>query len=202
MVLSGLIGRPSSDRPQHDGEEEHRPDQRHRHPLGLVHRQALGQQIGQHDEQDGDAGEGQREGHALRRVHVDQRSQQRLEMRRQRALPDHAGQDRQRVDADLHDGEVVARLLLDLQHLRGAVIAFVRQLSQLQPTRRGQRELRHREERAGADQQEDEQQAGTQGGFRNLESRQCSGRPLWGTSPFQAGTAPAAHLGRSVDSQG
>jgi hypothetical protein len=53
-------------------------------------------------------------------------------MQRQSSLTHDAAEDCHRVDAYLHDGEVIARLPLHRQHLVGPRIALVRQLPQLQ----------------------------------------------------------------------
>ena len=92
----------------------------------------------------------------------------------QGAFADHAAEDGHRVEADLHDGEVVARLLLHAQHPLGARIALVGHLAQAQATRSRQRDLGQGEEGAGDDQRQDEQQALDQAHDSECESGGCA----------------------------
>jgi hypothetical protein len=84
-------------------------------------------------------------------------------MRAQRAFAHHAAQNGHSVLPDLHHGEIVARLLLRAQHALGAGVALLGQLAQAQTPGRRERDLGHREESTGCNQQPNEQQAGTQG---------------------------------------
>jgi hypothetical protein len=124
----------------------HGADHHQRQPLGLVEAQALGQQVGQHDEQRGDAGERQPEAHRLGLLRPQPGLDQAGEMRAQRALAHHTGQDGQRVHADLHDGEVMPGASCTASTRRTRVAA-IGQLLQLETARRGQRQLGHRRRR-------------------------------------------------------
>ncbi len=56
----------------------------------------------------------------------------------ERAFTDDAAEDRHRVEADLHHGEVVAGLFLHAQHVLGPGVAVVGHLAQAQAARGGQ----------------------------------------------------------------
>ena len=88
-----------------------------------------------------------------RRHHV----QQRGEIGGEGGFAQDTGQDRHRVEADLHHGEEMAGLLLQLQHPLGAGHALVRQLPELDLARGGQGDFRYREKGAGRDQKGDDE---------------------------------------------
>ncbi len=77
----------------------------------------------------------------------------------ERAFADHAAEDGDGVQADLHHGEVVAGLLLQAHDAFGAQVALVRHLPQPQAPRGGKADFGEREEGAGRDQRGDDEQA-------------------------------------------
>ncbi len=139
-------------------EREHRPDHHQRAGLWKRHGDALGDQVGELDEEQGDDQERADIGDALGSDHVQVGQQRRLQQVGDMLLADDTGQDGHAVDADLHDGEEVARLLLEQHDLGGAAVATLRQHLQLGAARCGQRDLGNREE--GADQDKEKQDKG------------------------------------------
>ena len=119
----------------------HRPDHAHGEPLRIAHAEPLGKQVGEHQEHRDDRDERGQEGRVARGLDAEPQLEQACEVRAQRTFADHAAEDRDRIQPDLHHGEVVARLLLHAHHAVGARVAFVGHLAQAQAARRGQRDL-------------------------------------------------------------
>jgi hypothetical protein len=127
--------------------------------LGFGHAQALGEQVGEQDEQRGDDGERGEEARRLRARVAQPQAEDFREMGAERPLAHDAAEHRHGVLADLHGGEVVTGVHLQAQHLVGTAVALVGELAQAQAARGGQGDFRQREECAGRDEQGDDEQA-------------------------------------------
>ena len=149
-------------------------------PLGVGHGQALGEQVGQQDEQRSDDKERSQKSAGLRRFRRHPQAEKSREMGCQRTFADDAAQDGHRVQPHLHHGEIVARLLLHAQHPFGAHIALIGQLAQAQAARSGQRNFSDRKKGTRCNQQHDQQGILEHGKGRWAPERrtsvECSGR--------------------------
>jgi hypothetical protein len=158
MRSSRTVGRPNSlatasARPEHG--TQHADGQR----LGLGHAQALGQQVGEQDEQGGDGGEREQETHGLCAALGQPEHQQFGQVGGQCAFAHHAAQDGDGVQPDLRDREVLARLGLHLHDQFGAGFTILHHLPKPQAPGGGQRDFGHGEEGTGQYQCKDQQQA-------------------------------------------
>ena len=160
-------------RPQHRLEQARRPDLRLRHP------EPLRNQIGKHDEQRRHDDERAQKSEGLRTGRRQPMRVQLAQCRAQRTFTDDAAQNGDGVQADLHHGEVVPGLLLQLQHLGRPNIPLIRHLRQPQTPRSCERKLGQRKKGAEHDQQSDDEKAFGQlhTGFVpcNLRSKRSNG---------------------------
>ena len=149
-------------------------------PLGVGHGQALGEQVGQQDEQRSDDKERSQKSAGLRRLRRQPQTEKSSEMGRQRTFSDDAAQDGHRVQPHLHHGEIVARLLLHAQHPLGAHVALIGQLAQAQAARSGQRNFSDGKKGTRCNQQHDQQRILEHGKRQwapeRRTSAECSGR--------------------------
>ena len=174
----------------------HGPHQAHRQALGFVHAQALGEEVGEDQEDRNDGDERGDEGGPLRRFRAEPDSEQAGEVGAERALAHHAAENGDGVQADLHDGEVVARPRLQLQHPLGSRVALVGHLAQAQAARCRQADLGEREEGAGHDQRADDQQAlGQRHGVAGMPPWCHAGTRISLPTPLRARMPDGQHRG-------
>ena len=143
-----------------DGHAQQHGAQHHQQQaLRLDHAQAAGQQVSKQDEQRGDEKERGHRAQVLRHAGADPVVQQIGERGAERAFTDDTAQNRNRVLTDLHHGEVITGLLLQLDGFFRARVTFVGHLTQTQTTGCGQRNLGHGNKGAGSNQQRNDEQA-------------------------------------------
>ena len=144
-------------------EDAHAPGHRREHAhgpaFGLGHAKALGEQVREQNEQRRDDEERAQKADCLRRRFLHPEREQATERGAQGTFADDTAQNRHRVLADLHDGEVVARRFLKFEHPIRAHVSIHRQLAQPQAAGRGQREFGQREKRTEHDQKGDDEEA-------------------------------------------
>jgi hypothetical protein len=184
---------------EHGGQPLHGPHEAHGQTFRLEHAQPLGQQIGKDDEGRRDA---EKRGQHAQRASRGRRCGIRKyigEQRGQSALAHDAAQNRHGVQAQLHHGEIVAGLFLDVQHALRTHLTVIDHLAQTQAPRRGQGDLSHRKKSAQGNQRQDQQQTGGQAQESLSQQgvcKECSGLPaLVPAAPVQSrgSTSPTGH---------
>ena len=138
---------------EHHHQPLHGPAHQHGQALGLGHRQALGQQIGQQDEQRSDQSERGQKSDGGRTLGAQPGLDPFCKEGGECAFADHAAQNGHRVDANLCHGEIFAWLLLRANDKGSSRIAIIHHLPQPQAARSGQRNLRRGEKGAEGNQQ-------------------------------------------------
>jgi len=126
--------------------------------LGGEQRKALGNQIGEHDEEQRHGEKGNRGGDRAGVFRWEHEGGKRFERGRDRGFAHRPGEDGDAIQTDLYHRKVVTRLVLQVQDPFRRGIALLGQHLDAQPARGGERDLRQREERARQyEQQQDEE---------------------------------------------